>query len=68
MNANLLKAKMAELGLTQKETAKEIGISLSRFNAKITGNRGAEFTIGDVCMLKQVLKLDASQVDAIFFA
>lgn len=68
MNANLLKAKMAEHGLTQKETAKRIGISYSRFNAKVTGCHGAEFTLADVNALKEALKLDAAQIDAIFFA
>ena len=68
MNANLIKAKMAELGLTQTETAAAIGISVSRFNAKLNGTRGAEFSLPDIIALKKVLTLDAQQIDDIFLS
>lgn len=66
LNANLIRAKMAEIGVNQAETAKNMGISLSRFNAKLNGTNGAEFSLSDVIALKRVLGLDAQQIDEIF--
>lgn len=68
MNGNLIKAKMTELGLTQTETAKSIGISTSRFNAKLNGTGGAEFSLPDIIALKKLLGLNAQQVDDIFLS
>lgn len=67
MNSNLLKAKLAENGLTQGDAAGEIGVSLSRFNAKINAADGAEFTLGEVRALKKLLNLSADNTDEIFF-
>ena len=67
MNSNLLKAKLAENGLTQCDAAGEIGVSLSRFNAKINAADGAEFTLGEVRALKKLLNLSADNTDEIFF-
>lgn len=66
VNGNLIRAKMAELGMTQADTAREIGISLSRFNAKLNGTGDAEFSLPDVIALKNVLRLSPQQVDEIF--
>ncbi len=68
MNANLLKGKIRALGMTQEDVAKKIGLSVSRFNAKINGAGGAEFVLKEVRALKDLLSLDAQEVDAIFFA
>lgn len=35
MQANMLKGKLTENGMTQANAAERIGISLSRFNAKL---------------------------------
>lgn len=67
MNADLLKGKMREAAMTQEYVAKEIGVSLSRFNAKVNGTAGAEFSLGEVQALKKLFCLDARQVDKIFF-
>lgn len=66
MNGNLIRAKMAELSMTQRDTAKAIGISLSRFNAKLNGTNGAEFTLPDIIALKKALNLSPQQIDEIF--
>ncbi len=68
MNTNLLKSKLAEQGYTQSETAKAMGISLSRFNAKLNGAAGAEFSLGEVKTLKKLFNLSLDQVDHIFFS
>lgn len=68
MNSNLIRAKMAELGLTQAATAAAMGISLSRFNAKLNGTGDAEFSLPDIIALKRVLNLDADQIDKIFLS
>lgn len=66
MNANLLKGKMAEYGMTQEDVAKKIGISLSRFNAKLNETGGAEFSLGEVIALVKLFNLSSRQRDQIF--
>lgn len=68
MNGNLLKGKMKERALTQGEMAAKMGVSLSRFNAKLNGRGGAEFSLGELQTLKRTLALTSRQVDQIFFA
>ena len=67
MQANMLKGKLNENGMTQANAAERIGISLSRFNAKLNETRGAEFSLGEVLALKNVLNLSPEQIDQIFF-
>lgn len=68
MNTNLLKGKLRELGLTQADAAAQLGVSLSRFNAKLNKREGAEFSLGELKALKVLLALTGEQVDQIFFA
>lgn len=68
MNANMLKSKLTEHGYTQATVASAIGISLSRFNAKLNGTRNAEFSLGEMKALKSLFALDNEQVDQIFFS
>lgn len=68
MNTNQLKGKLREYGLTQEALAGEMGVSLSRLNAKVNQRGGAEFTLGELKTLKRILRLNPRQVDAIFFA
>lgn len=63
----MLKGKLTENGMTQANAAERIGISLSRFNAKLNETRGAEFSLGEVLALKNVLNLSPEQIDQIFF-
>lgn len=67
MNTNLLKGKLRELGLTQADAAAQLGVSLSRFNAKLNKREGAEFSLGELKALKALLALTGEQVDQIFF-
>lgn len=67
MQANMLKGKLTESGMTQEQAANRIGISLSRFNAKLNETRGAEFSLGEVLAMKNILNLSPEQVDQIFF-
>lgn len=68
MNSNILKGKMRERELTQSAVASTIGLSLSRFNAKLNNSDGAEFSLGEIRALKEFFNLDAAQVDQIFFS
>ncbi len=68
MNAALLKGKIREKELTQHDVAEGIGLSLSRFNAKLNSTGGAEFSLGEVRAIRSLLALDAKQVDLIFFS
>ena len=68
MNKDLLKGQIRSLGFTQGDIAEKIGVSLSRFNAKINETDGAEFSLGEVQALKDVLQLDSEKVNQIFFS
>lgn len=68
MDANKLKGCIRTYGMTQDAVAKSIGLSLSRLNAKINGTAGAEFTLGEIRALKELLDLSAEQTAEIFFA
>lgn len=67
MNADLLKGKIRENAMTQETVAKSIGISLSRFNAKLNGTDGAEFSLGEAKALIDLFGLRPEQIDQIFF-
>lgn len=66
MNANLLKGKMRECALAQREVAKKIGVSPSRFNAKLNGTGDAEFYLSEAQAMQQLLGLTAEQSYEIF--
>lgn len=68
MNADLLKGVILSKGMTQADVAKSIGLSLSRFNAKINNTRGAVFTLKEVKALKTLLNLSMSQIEEIFLS
>lgn len=68
MNSDILKGKMKEERMTQKDVAEAIGISLSRFNAKLNNKGDAEFSLGEIRSIKELLSLNPVQVDQIFFA
>lgn len=65
MKAGILRGMMAERGETQAELAAGIGISLSRFNAKLNGK--ADFTLGEVQAISRRYALTPDQTVAIFF-
>ena len=66
MQYNYLKAKMMEHSDTQRDLAVAIGVSLSRFNAKINRVRGADFTLRELREIKRRYDLTAAEIDTIF--
>lgn len=68
MNADILKGKIRGKAMTQEDVAGKIGLSLSRFNAKINETGGAEFSLGEIRSIKALFHLDAEEVDEIFFS
>lgn len=67
MNSALLKGEIRAKSMTQEDIASKIGISLSRFNAKLNNTGGAEFSLGEVRAIKALLRLNSEAVDYIFF-
>ncbi|MCZ9313134.1 MAG: hypothetical protein O0V67_07130 [Methanocorpusculum sp.] len=67
MNKNKLISVMKLHGDTQESLADAIGISLSRLNAKINQTGGAEFTMGEIRIIKIRYNLTSQEVDEIFF-
>ena len=68
MNANMLKGRLREKAMTQADLAPQVGLSLSRFNAKLNETGGAEFSLGEVRAIKRVLDLDQEQTEQLFFS
>lgn len=56
MNANLLKGKMAEKGVSQKELAQAIGISINSMSRKLSGKR--EFQLSEAVAISDFLQLE----------
>ena len=59
MNANKLRAKMKENGMSQNSVAEKIGISSNSLSRKLLGKR--EFTLSEVTALCQVLSIENPQ-------
>lgn len=59
MNANKIKGKIIERGMTQGEVAKIIGISANSLSRKLLGKR--DFLLSEVIALCSVLELDNPQ-------
>lgn len=64
----VLKGRIKTLGMNQADVAGKIGLSASRFNAKLNNTHGAEFSLREVRALKNLLDLGADEVDDIFFS
>ena len=58
---------MKKHGDNQSDLAEYIGISLQRFNAKLNGTGGAEFTQGEIQKIKERYNLSDEEVIVIFF-
>lgn len=67
MDVNRLKGQIVCNGMTQKEVADKVGVSLRTFNAKLNGRGNAQFFCCEIKALKQILGLNSEQVDEIFF-
>lgn len=63
MNANLLRSKIVEMGFTQSEVAKSIGISANSMSRKLSGKR--EFRLSEVIKICDLLKI--TDPERIFF-
>lgn len=59
MNANLIRAKIKEKGLTQREVAQKIGISNNSFSRKLLGKR--DFRLSEIRLLCEVLCIENGQ-------
>ena len=68
MNKNLLASKMKMFGDTQLQLSQALGLSLARTNAKINETDGAEFTQGEISIIRFRYQLTPEEVDSIFFA
>ena len=55
INANLIRAKIAELGMTQQQVAAEIGMSKKTFSVKMNNGK---FGLDEAEKIIKVLKID----------
>lgn len=67
MNKNQLRSVMALHGENDGMLAEYLGISKSRFSAKINETGGAEFNQGEILKIKNKYNLTADEIDMIFF-
>lgn len=56
MNANMIRGKIAEAGLTQGKLAEMVGMSMNSMSRKLSGKR--EFTLGEVQCICAALNID----------
>ena len=63
-----IKKLRRERDMTQEQLAEYLGISRSTFSAKLNETNGAEFTQGEIAMIKFKYDLSPDEIDAIFFA
>ena len=68
MNKNQLRSFMALNGDNDGKLAEYLGLSRSRFSAKINETGGAEFNQGEISKIKQRYNLTADEIDSIFFS
>ena len=66
MNVNKLKGKIVENGLSVKEVSVSIGIEKSTFYRKLN-NQGETFTVREINLIRETLKLTKEEAMAIFF-
>lgn len=67
MNKALLKSAMAEYGDTQATLSAAMGLSLSRFNAKVNERDNAAFTQTEMSFIIERYHLSNDKAMAIFF-
>lgn len=68
LNKNQLRSFMALNGDNDGKLAEYLGMSRSRFSAKINETGGAEFNQGEISKIKQRYNLTADEIDSIFFS
>ena len=67
MNKNQLRSVMALHGDNDGMLAEYLGISKSRFSAKINETGGSEFNQGEILKIKNKYNLAAEEDDLMFF-
>lgn len=68
MDKNLFASFMKRHGDTQQILAEEMGISLSRLNAKINETGGAQFGSNEIQFIAKRYRMKAKDIVACFFA
>ncbi|HSW65179.1 MAG TPA: hypothetical protein VLH56_18005 [Dissulfurispiraceae bacterium] len=63
-----LKSIMVLHGDTNRSLARELGFTPQTLWSKINQKNGSEFTASEISKIKQRYKLDANEVEEIFFA
>ena len=59
INTRKVKARMVMLGLTQPDVAKEMGINVATFNAKLNGTR--RIYVDEYLKLCEILQLNTTE-------
>lgn len=67
INVYKLKGRLKELNMTQEDVAKKLEINVSTFNKKINDEKGEYLTIEEASMLKNILKIQLSDINSYFF-
>ena len=68
MNKRKYKSKMVLFGDTNCSIANALGITPQRNSAKLNKTNGAEYTQGEITILKNRWNLTPEEVDQIFFS
>lgn len=65
-NRNLFKAEVIKAGMTLEQIAGALGVNIATLYRKLNGE--SDFTRNEIALFKDYLKLEISEIDAIFFA
>lgn len=66
MKVNILRGKLVEAGITQRDLAEKLSLSVTSITRKMNGLN--EFTLNEVVQICNVLNLDDADKLRIFFA
>ena len=67
LNINKIKGRMRELGKTQSDVAKELGLNSSTFNRKINRKDGHYLSIKEAYSLIEYLEIPLEDISFYFF-
>ena len=67
LNILKIKARLKEMGLTQRDLANKMGVNESTVNAKLNDKNGRTLTIDETNKILKILKIDKLHINEYFF-
>ncbi|WP_314396315.1 DUF739 family protein [Leptotrichia shahii] len=68
LNILKIKARLKEMGLTQKDLANKMKLNETTINTKLNDENGKTLTIDETNKILKILKIDKAHINDYFFA